>query len=79
MGSIITEVAVLEIHMDKKAVAIINPKMIFRTSEPIILMMFKAMRLCRFHFSIALEYTVGLSLFPTGGGQKSFLEKQKQL
>ena len=35
MGSIITEVAVLEIHMERKAVASIKPKMIFRISVPI--------------------------------------------
>ena len=35
IGNIITEVAVLEIHMDKNAVAIINPKMIFLMSVPI--------------------------------------------
>ena len=52
MGSIITAVAVFDIHMDKKAVAIIKPKIIFRTSVPIKLMMFKAIRLCKFHFSM---------------------------
>ena len=35
MGSIITEVAVLEIHIDKKAVASIKPKITFRISDPI--------------------------------------------
>ena len=37
MGSIITAVAVLEIHMERKAVANIKPKIIFLTSVPIIL------------------------------------------
>ena len=54
MGNIITEVAVFEIHMDIKAVAIINPNTIFLMSVPIVLMICKAMRLCKFHFSMAI-------------------------
>ena len=53
MGSIITAVAVLEIHMERKAVANIKPKIIFLTSVPIILIIFKAILLCKRHFSMA--------------------------
>ena len=34
IGNIITEVAVLEIHMDKLAVAIMKPRMILEMSVP---------------------------------------------
>ena len=54
MGSIITEVAVFEIHIDKKAVATIKPKITYRTSEPMKEMILMAMRLCKFHFSIPI-------------------------
>src|SRR5690606_15133838 len=54
IGNIITDVAVLLIHMLKNAVATIKPKMIFLISEPIKLMIFNAIRLCKFHFSIAM-------------------------
>ena len=46
--------AVFEIHIDKNAVAIINPRMILVTSVPTSLMIVSAIRLCRFHFSIAI-------------------------
>ena len=45
MGSIITALAVLEIHIDKKAVAIIKPKIILRISDPIKVMIESAIRL----------------------------------
>ncbi len=54
IGNIITAVAVLLIHIDKKAVATIKPKIIFFTSEPMKLIIFSAIRRCRFHFSIAM-------------------------
>lgn len=54
IGSIITEVAVFEIHIDKKAVAIMNPKIMLLTLVPISLMVFSAIRRCKFHFSIAI-------------------------
>ena len=65
--------------MDKNEVAIINPKIILVTLVPTILIIVSAIRLCRFHFSIALEYTVGLYIFPVDGGQKSYLQKQNLL
>ena len=54
MGSIITEVAVLEIHMDKKAVATIKPKIIFLILVPIKLIIFNAILLCKFQRSMAM-------------------------
>ncbi len=54
IGSIITEVAVFDIHIERKAVAIMKPRIIFRTSVPIRLMIDRAMRLWRFHLSIAM-------------------------
>ncbi|CAI8256730.1 MAG: Uncharacterised protein [Flavobacteriaceae bacterium] len=54
IGSIITEVAVLEIHIDKKAVANIKPNTIRWMLVPTALIMDKAMRLCKFHFSRAI-------------------------
>ena len=54
MGSIITAVAVFDIHMERNAVATIKPKMILETLVPIILIIFNAIRLCKFHFSIAM-------------------------
>ena len=54
MGSIITDVAVLEIHMDKKAVAIINPRITFRISEPMKAIILSAILRCKFHFSIPI-------------------------
>ena len=53
-GKIMTAVAVLEIHMDKSAVATINPKMICTILVPTILIIVSAILLCRFHFSIAM-------------------------
>ena len=55
IGSIITAVAVLEIHMDKNAVAIIKPRMIIFRSVPIHAIIFRAILLWRFHFSMAME------------------------
>ena len=52
-GRIIIEVAVFEIHIDKNAVAIINPRITFDFFDPVNLIIFKANLLCRFHFSIA--------------------------
>ena len=53
MGSIITVVAVFEIHMERKAEAKIKPKMICLILVPVIEIILRAMRLCRFHFCIA--------------------------
>lgn len=52
MGSIITVVAVLLIHILINAVAIINPKIIPLGLVPVAFTRFKAIRLCRFLFSI---------------------------
>ena len=52
IGTIITAVAVFEIHIDKNADAIINPKIILDGPEPTTWMIFKAILRCRFHFSI---------------------------
>ena len=57
IGSIITEVAVLEIHIDIAVVANMNPKIIFVTFVPIKLIMFRAIRLCKFHRSIVIAIT----------------------
>ena len=54
IGNIITAVALLEIHIDINAVAIIKPSIIFTILVPIILIIFNAIRLCKFHFSIAI-------------------------
>jgi hypothetical protein len=54
MGNIIKVVAVFEIHMDKKAVATIKPKIIEGIFVPINKIMFKAILLCKFHFSMAI-------------------------
>jgi hypothetical protein len=40
--------------MDKKAVAIINPRIIVLTLVPTVFMICKAILLCKFHFSIAI-------------------------
>ena len=53
-GKIITAVAVFEIHIERNAVAIIKPNIIFDFFVPTILMMFKAILLCNFHFSMAI-------------------------
>ncbi len=49
-GKIITDVAVLLIHMDKNAVAIMNPKIILLLFTPTRLMILRAILLCNFHF-----------------------------
>ena len=54
IGSIITEVAVFEIHMERNAVAIMNPKMILFTLVPMNWIIFKAILLCKFQRSIAI-------------------------
>jgi hypothetical protein len=53
IGNIIMVVAVLEIHMDKKKLATINPARMLAGLTPVILKIFKAILRCRFHFSIA--------------------------
>ena len=45
IGNIITAVAVFEIHIDKNAVAIINPRITFLTSVPIMLTILSAILL----------------------------------
>ena len=57
MGSITTVLAVLLIHMDKVAVAIIKPRMTFSGVVPVRFMMVRAMRLWRFTFSSARAST----------------------
>jgi hypothetical protein len=52
IGTIIIAVAVLDIHIDKNDEAIINPKTILLGPPPINLMIKRAIRLWRFHFSI---------------------------
>ena len=52
-GKIIIEVAVLEIHIDKKAVANMKPSITRDLLLPVILIIFKASLLCKRHFSIA--------------------------
>ena len=54
IGSIITEVAVFEIHIDKNAVANINPSITLRASIPIKEIILIAILLCKFHFSIPI-------------------------
>src|SRR6056297_2792551 len=53
IGTIIIEVAVLEIHIDKAPVATINPKMIFSVLVPIKEIIHNAIRLCKFQRCIA--------------------------
>ena len=57
MGSITTVLAVLLIHMLKAAVAIINPRTTLFGVVPVILMMLRAIRLCKFTFSRARAIT----------------------
>ena len=52
-GSIIMVVAVLEIHIDKNAVATMNPRMILDGLVPMNRMITSAIRLWKFHFSMA--------------------------
>ena len=54
MGTIIIVVAVLLIHMERKAVATIKPKIIRLLLNPTRRMVCKAIRRCRFHFSMAI-------------------------
>ena len=52
MGTIITAVAVLEIHMERKAAASMKPSTIRAGPPPTAWMMPRAMRRWRFHLSI---------------------------
>ena len=54
IGTIIIAVAVLLIHMDNRAVAIINPKIRREGVSPTINIVRIAMRLCRFHLSMVM-------------------------
>ena len=54
MGSIISAVAVLDTHIDRKAVASIRPSTIRRGCSPTRLSVRRAIRRCRFHFSMAM-------------------------
>ena len=49
IGTIITAVAVLAIHMERKAAATMKPRMMREGPPPTAWMMLRAMRLCRFH------------------------------
>src|SRR5699024_4414307 len=53
IGTIIIAVAVLEIHIDKNPVETINPKIIIFVFVPTTEIIVKAIRRCKFHFSIA--------------------------
>ena len=52
IGTIITAVAVLDIHIDRNAAAAMKPSTIRAGPPPTIWMMASAMRRCRFHFSM---------------------------
>ena len=45
-------VAVFEIHIERNPAATMNPSTIREGPPPIVRMILRAMRLCRFHFSI---------------------------
>ncbi len=47
MGTIIIAVAVLDIHIERNAVATINPKISMREFEPALLRIARAIRSCR--------------------------------
>ena len=47
------DVAVFEIHIDKNAVASINPSITLDLFVPVNLMIVNASLLCKFHFSMA--------------------------
>ena len=53
IGNIIIAVAVLDTHMDKNAVAIINPPIKAFGEVPTTEIIVSAIRLCKFHFSNA--------------------------
>ena len=53
MGNIIMVVAVLLSHILKNPVEIINPRITLLPLVPVIFIIFNAIRLCKFHFSIA--------------------------
>jgi hypothetical protein len=52
MGTIMMAVAVLEIHIERKAAATMKPRMMREGPPPIRRMIHSAMRLCSDHFSI---------------------------
>ena len=52
IGTIITAVAVLEIHIERNAAATMKPSTIRAGPPPTQPMMASAMRRCRFHFCI---------------------------
>ncbi len=52
MGTIITAVAVSEIHIERNAAAIMKPRTLRAGPPPTAWMMLSAMRRCRFHFCI---------------------------
>ena len=54
MGTIITAVAVFEIHMDKKADAVMKPSIIVDGLPPIRRIIQSAILLCNRHFSMAI-------------------------
>src|SRR5690606_12161905 len=54
MASIITAVAVLEIHMERNPVATMNPRIIFLGAVPKRVMTYRAIRRCRFQRSMAM-------------------------
>ena len=52
IGTIIIAVAVFDIHMDKNAAVAMNPITILEGPPPMSRMIRRAIRLCKFHFSI---------------------------
>ena len=52
IGTIMTAVAVFEIHIDRNAAATMKPRTIRAGPPPTAWMMLSAIRRCRFHFSI---------------------------
>ena len=52
IGTIMMAVAVLETHMDRNAAATMKPSTIRDGPPPIIRMILRAIRRCRFHFSM---------------------------
>ena len=52
MGIIMIAVAVLEIHIDRNAAAIMKPRTMRPAPPPTVRMIHSAIRRCRFHFSI---------------------------
>ena len=54
IGTIIIAVAEFDIHMERNAVAIMNPRISLEGLVPVIEIIFSAIRLCRFHLCIAI-------------------------